>query len=189
MAINSSRAWERGSDLQPGGAKGPAESGLGDTSKALEVGLAKPIDRGQLGQLGWVREGADHSTANVEGLTVLGGDASLDCGCPHDSDSLSDHRPRCRFVGRPEAHGAEAGIPRLELSDYWVVTSDVRKAATVDVEREDPLDLLDCRRDYRWGKRVAPLHRAVNSTGFLMDAHCNWVPVAVDAESHLQVRG
>jgi len=35
------------------------------------------------------------------------------------------------------------------LSDYWVVTSDVRKAATVDVERQDPLDLLDCRRDYR----------------------------------------
>jgi hypothetical protein len=47
------------------------------------------------------------------------------------------------------------------LSDYWVVTSDVRKAATVDVEREDPLDLLDCRRDYRRGQRVAPVNRAV----------------------------
>jgi hypothetical protein len=49
------------------------------------------MDRGQLGQLGWVREGADHSTANVDGLTVFGGDASLDCGRLHDSDSLSDH--------------------------------------------------------------------------------------------------
>ena len=51
---------------RPGGAQGPAESGLGDTSKALEVGLAKPIDRGQLGQHGWVREGPDHSTTNVD---------------------------------------------------------------------------------------------------------------------------
>ena len=63
------------------------------------------------------------------------------------------------------------------------------KPPTVDVEREDPLDLLDCRRDYRWGKRVAPVNRAVNRTGFLVDAHCHWVPVAVDAEGHLQARG
>jgi hypothetical protein len=59
------------------------------------------------------------------------------------------------------------------LSDYWVVTSDVRKASTIDVEREDPLDLLDCRRDYRWGKRVARVNRAVNRTGFLVDTHCH----------------
>ena len=82
-----------------------------------------------------------------------------------------------------------AGIPRLELSDYWVVTSDVRKASTIDVEREDPLDLLDCRRDDRWSKRVDPVNRAVNRTRFLVGAHCHWVPVAVDAESHLQARG
>ncbi len=64
-----------------------------------------------------------------------------------------------------------------------------RKAATVDVEREDPLDLLDRRRDYRRGKRVAPVNRAVNRAGFLVDAHCHCVPVAVDAEGHLQGGG
>ncbi len=146
--------------------RGPIDGGLGDTSQALEFGLVQPIDRGQLGQLGWAGEGADHSTADVDGLTVFGGEASLDCGCLHDSDSLSDDRPRCRFVGRPEAHGAEAGVLRLELSDDWVVTSNVRKASTVDVEREDPLDLLDCRRDDRSGKRVAPVKRAMNRAGF-----------------------
>ena len=80
-------------------------------------------------------------------------------------------------------------MPRLELSDYWVVTSDVRKASTVDVEREDPLDLLNCRRDCRGGKRPAPVNRAVNRTCFLVDAYCHRVPGAVDTEGHLQVSG
>ena len=86
--------------------------------------------------------------------------------------SRCDHRPRGRFVGRPEAYGAESRhhLDR-ELSDYWVVTSDVRKASTVDVERQDPLDLLGCHREYRWGRACRPARtRAVNRTGFLVDA-------------------
>ena len=50
------------------------------------------------------------------------------------------------------------------MSDYWVVTSDVRKASAFDVEREEPLDLYDRCRDYHRSKRGAPVNGAVNRT-------------------------
>jgi hypothetical protein len=54
---------------------------------------------------------------------------------------MTDDRPRCGFIGREEQDGPQAGEALLQGSDDRVSVCQRPKASTVDVEREDPLDL------------------------------------------------
>jgi len=170
MAINSSRAWVTRGVTQRGGARVPPRERLGDTSKGAGVWYSLSPLIVDSWQLGWVREGADHVDRQRRWSHRVRRDASLDLRLPGTFGLLSDHDPWAARRATRKHSGAEGRDTSTGVERLLGHASVSGKAATVDIEREDPLDLARLRRDLPLGQACRPRNRAVTAP-FPVDAH------------------
>ncbi len=87
-------------------------------------------------------EGPQHLRGGEGAPVAVPGDEVLaKPGCLHDADALGQHRPGGGFVERVEPAGPQAGQPGLGVGDDRVAAGDVRPAAAVGVQGQEPARL------------------------------------------------